>query len=79
MERDDSIKQAMETLNHAEADYGFSIWIGTIFFYFLRLGKVPFENLHQKQYNTRNALVGWLLRVMVIIAFIYIIWYFHLY
>ena len=51
---DKAISDALNTINEAQAAYGFRVWLGAIFFYLIKRGKVPFEELHGK--NMREGM-----------------------
>ena len=64
--KDSRLADAFRTKNISEADYGLSFWFGAIFFYLLSFGKIPFDELHSKQYKNRNLWVGWLFRMVLL-------------
>ena len=71
----DRMNGAFNTLSDAEAAYGLSKWFGAIIFYFLNLGRVPFDILHSKKYDVRNVLVGYSLNLLLAAAILYVLYY----
>jgi len=69
---DKVIKDALDTMNMAEASYGLRVWIGAIFFFLINMGKVPFKELYVKKYERRNVLVGYFLVLILVGLGIYL-------
>ena len=59
--------------NKAEVDYQFSIWFGAIIFYLLSFGRKPFRDLFIRKYKTRNVIVGWLMRIVIVFGVVYFV------
>ena len=72
--QDKILKEALETMNEAEASYGVRIWIGAIFFYLLKRGKVPFEKFQDKKYEKRNVVTGYFLVLIIVGLGILLTW-----
>ena len=63
---DKAISDALNTMNEAQASYGFRVWLGAIFFYLIKRGKVPFEELYGKKYENRNVITGYFLVLFLV-------------
>ena len=71
---DKAISDALNTMNEAEASYGLRVWFGAIFFYLVKRGKVPFEELHNKKHERRNVITGYFLVLFLVALGIYLTW-----
>lgn len=72
-EEDTSIKEAFYTMNGAEADYNFSIWVGAICFYLINLRKNPFKFYEQRKFSKRNVWVGYFLKLIIVGVFMFLL------
>lgn len=62
-------KDAFSTDNEAEAAYGFSIWLGAVFYHCINLGKIPFNDLYSEKYRRRNVWTGYFLHLIFALLF----------
>ncbi len=70
----DRMNGAFDTLSEAEAAFSFSRWLGTVFLYLLFLGKKPFKDLQTQHYKTLGLIIGYLLNLGVVAAFLIWLW-----
>jgi len=68
-------KDAMDTHNLGEAEFYFSERVGAVFYYSINLGKKSFKELSEKKYIKRNVFVGWILKMVIIFAGLYPVWF----
>lgn len=73
---DEKVKDAMNTMNEAEAQHALYEWFGALFFYCIKLGKTPFEKIYIEKYSNRNAWTAWALFICLIALFVWMmVWY----
>lgn len=66
-------KNTMDTANMAEMEFWFSSVIGATFFYCINFGQKPFKELNDEQFIKRNAMVGWIVQMVVIFGGLYLL------
>lgn len=70
--QDKVIKDALNTINEAESSYNFRVWVGAIFFHLLNRRKIPFKELQNEKYRTRNVIAGYFIVLTIVILGIYL-------
>lgn len=75
-QKDEKLKEAMETMNEGEAAYSFSEWFGAVYFYLTKQGKVPFEDLLHQTQRKKNVTAGYLLTLIFVLVGGLLMWQF---
>lgn len=63
----------MVNTSEGEADYDFSKWVGTLFFYLINGGAKSFDYYTQKKFGRRNLWTGYFIKLGVFALIFYIL------
>lgn len=58
--------------NEADSELNSSEWFGAIIRYFWHLGRRKFDSFYNQKELKKNAIIGWLFKMIVIFILIYI-------
>ena len=73
-----NLKQNNQDINwDSEAESGLhsSEWLGAVLLYALKFGKKEFSLIYKKENTFRNALLGWLLKIILLALIIFLLIY----
>lgn len=56
----------------ADLEFHSGVWFGAIFYYLINFGRIKFNTLYSKKYETRNLWTGWALKMITIFGSIYL-------
>ena len=65
-------QEGMNWSNQADGELNSSEWCGAIIRYFWYLGKRKFNTFYNQKELKKNALIGWLFKVLLVLILIYI-------
>ena len=65
-------KEDVDWANEADGELYTSEWFGAIIRYFWNLGRKKFNELYTPKEMKKNALIGWLFKVIFILILVYI-------
>ncbi|TSE10694.1 hypothetical protein [Aquimarina algiphila] len=65
-------KEGLNWQTEADAELNSSEWFGAIIRYFWHLGRKKFDTFYNQRELKKNAIIGWLLKVIMLIILIYL-------
>lgn len=75
MNKDDS-NEEFDLTSNADHELNSSEWFGAILRYFSHLGREPFNTFYQPKDLKKNALVGWLFKMFLVLAISVLVYFY---
>ncbi len=72
--QEEKLKEEFEIDNIGEFEFGMSAWLGAILLYLFSFGTVPFVQLADEKHIYRNAFIGWLFKMILLVVFLFSIY-----
>lgn len=77
MKNQNDYKEESNWQTEADIELNSSEWFGAILRYFWHLGRTPFNIFYSPSNLKKNALLGWLFKIMILILFIILVAYLY--
>ena len=64
-------KHKIRVASELDTELASSVWLGALFFYLANAGRITFSKLWHQRYRKRNIIIGYLIKLILLIGVIY--------